>query len=91
MYEVLVVKDGPDGTTEETTVESEWKTSPEANERVRQLKDEEQASKSTDDYEAGDKDSKLRAEQQSKGGAPKESEKTYGSQPAKRDKNEGTR
>jgi hypothetical protein len=72
-YEVLIVKDGPDGVTEDTKVDSTWNTSPEANDRVRQLKDEEQASKRTADYEAGDKSSSERKKQQTVGGAPRDS------------------
>jgi hypothetical protein len=39
-YDVLIVKDGPDGIPEETEVDSSWDTSPQANERVRQIKDD---------------------------------------------------
>ena len=39
-YDVMIVEDGPDGIPKSTEVESSYATSPEANERIKQLKTE---------------------------------------------------
>lgn len=38
-FEVFIVQDGPDGGTASVRVDSEWSTSPQANDRVRQMRD----------------------------------------------------